>query len=419
MKQCVLAAVAAVCASAVQAAPQVSGVSMSQDSATRKVTIEYVLSDEDAVITVDIQTNAVPDAAEGWTSIGAENLNGFVGDVNCKLAPSTEKRTILWNPDTYWPNQKLPAKATRAVVTAWATNAPPDWLVCELTAPYAVRYYEHACQVPDGVTAKKYKRTHLLFRKIHAKGVEWTMGAGSSVAKEKPHKVTLTEDYYMGVYQLTKEQSGLTSIYPAGAVDGSTPLNNLRFTDMRGSTKGSQWPSFTDDGSLDFWKSHEVDSGSIIASFRNKCKMLVDLPTEAQWEYAARAGETRLTFGDGTDTVNNIKNYGRFAGDKGKADCEGYAGNFASVGSYLPNDFGLYDVIGNVTEECLDWYASFENIDTEKIHVDPVGSASGTSRLTKGGSYYYETGGSLAGRVAQEPGSTWAVIGFRLSIPLH
>lgn len=416
MKASLFAAVAAVCASAVQAAPQVSGVSMSQDSATRKVTIEYVLSDEDAVITVDIQTNAVPDAAEGWTSIGAENLCGFVGDVNRKVASGAGKRTILWNPDTYWPNQKLPAKATRAVVTAWALNAPPDWMVCDLQAPYPVSYYEYACQVPDGVTAKKYKRTHMLFKKIHAKGVEWTMGSGSSVATEKPHVVTLTEDYYMGVYQLTKAQVGSAAL---DAADGSTPHNNRTYVKLRGATKGTQWPTFKEDGTLDFEKSHEVDSDSTIYSLRAKCGVLFDLPTEAQWEYAARAGETRLVFGDGTDTANNLKNFGRFAGDQNKPDCEGYAGGLASVGSYQPNAFGLYDVLGNVTEACLDRYGSFADIDTGKTHVDPVGAASGTDRVYRGGSYYYATGGTLPGRSWQAQDGSWAVIGYRLSVPLH
>lgn len=402
-------------ASIAQALPEISSVTISQNHFTRKVTIEYLLRGEDAVVTVDIQTNALAGADSGWVSIGAENLIGFVGDVNRKVSHGENVRTIKWNPDTYWPGHTLPARTTRAIVTAWATNAPPDWLVCELTAPYDVTYYQHVCQVPDGVTSKKYKRTHMLFRKIPAKGVVWTMGAGGTTSADAPHKVALTEDYYIGVYQLTKAQTGATSI---DDVQGSTPYNDRTYHKLRGNVKGAQWPMFKADGSMDYVKSHEVDEGSIIYGLRNKCRLLFDLPTEAQWEYAARAGETRAVFGDGTITVGNLALFGRFRGDLNKTDCEGFSGALASVGSYRPNAFGLYDVLGNVYEGCLDWYESFENVDVDKVHCDPIGALTGTARVYRGGTYYYD-GGNLASRSWESPDGAWAAHGYRLAIPLY
>lgn len=415
MKTRFFTAVALTCMVA-HSSPFVSDVEMTQDHSTRKVTIRYNLSGEAAVVTVDIQTNALADASSGWVSIGAENLCGFVGDVNRKISPGEDTRKIYWNPDTYWPGHELPEKKVRAVVTAWRTNAPPDWLVCQMTEPYDVTYYQHACQVPDGVKAKKYKRTHMLFRKIPAKGVVWTMGAGSTKASERPHQVSLTEDYYMSVYELTLAQVGAAAF---DALEGSVPHNNRTYVKLRGAVKGAQWPTFKSDGTLDFWESHAVDDNSTIASLRKKCGLLFDLPTEAQWEYAARAGVTAATFGDGTDTEANISQFGRFSSDKNEPDCEGYSAGLASVGSYQPNSFGLYDVIGNVFEVCLDWYISFEDIDTGKVHIDPVGGMQGTARVHKGGCYYYDNGGLLSSRSSQSPDTTWNAIGFRLCVPMH
>jgi formylglycine-generating enzyme required for sulfatase activity len=92
------------------------------------------------------------------------------------------------------------------------------------------------------------------------------------------------------------------------------------------------------------------------------------LPTEAQWEYACRAGTTTL-FNTGSAISNNTANYGSGIGKTIK------------VGSYPPNAWGLYDMHGNVWEWCSDWYGDYSS----GTVTDPTGATKGSSRVIRGG----------------------------------
>jgi formylglycine-generating enzyme required for sulfatase activity len=121
-----------------------------------------------------------------------------------------------------------------------------------------------------------------------------------------------------------------------------------------------------------------------------------DLPTEAQWEYACRAGTTGA-LNDGTVNITNSNsdarldllgryqyNGGRINGTTDPAQGCTTANATAAVGTYAPNAWGLYDMHGNVWEWCLDWFAdaAMEGGD------DPDGADSGSNRVLRGGSWY-------------------------------
>ena len=99
------------------------------------------------------------------------------------------------------------------------------------------------------------------------------------------------------------------------------------------------------------------------------------LPTEAEWEYACRAG-TKTTFATGDRLTPRQANIGLSLDAKKKIRTQ-------TVGSYEPSPWGLYDMHGNVEEWCFDWYGPYEKDD----QVDPVGRSAGTVRVTRGGSY--------------------------------
>jgi formylglycine-generating enzyme required for sulfatase activity len=104
------------------------------------------------------------------------------------------------------------------------------------------------------------------------------------------------------------------------------------------------------------------------------------LPTEAEWEYACRAGTmTRFHFGDDESRL------GEYAWFDGNADSigEDYAHR---VGQKKPNPFGLYDMHGNVYEWCGDWFGPYASDPLR----DPRGPSSGSSRVLRGGSWYYD-----------------------------
>ena len=142
------------------------------------------------------------------------------------------------------------------------------------------------------------------------------------------------------------------------------------------------------------------------------------LPTEAQWEYACRAN-TSTALNNGTNLASveqdaNMDLVGRysynsdigFSGDQGV----GLDVATAKVGSCLPNEWGLYDMHGNVWERCLDWYGTYPGTVT-----DPTGSASGTGRVMRGGCWRINAGGCRsASRGSPNPKLRYFSLGFRL-----
>ena len=156
---------------------------------------------------------------------------------------------------------------------------------------------------------------------------------------------------------------------------------------IRGSSAGAGWPS-----------SSAVDASSFLGKLRARTGLDFDLPTEAQWEYACRAGTT-TTYSYGDSANGSYMWYSSNSSSKSH-----------EVGTKSPNPWGLYDMHGNVWERCLDWYASSLTGGT-----DPKGSSSGSDRVKRGGSWY--DGASLCASSFREysyPSFEGSNVGFRL-----
>ena len=390
MKRTILGTVAAFAAGmTLQAAvPEVSGVTMTQAN-DRLVTITYTLADAPAVITVDVQTNRTG-AATGnpadWVSIGGEAVWNAMGDVWRKVggglaAGQTVSGTITWHPDHSWPDHKIDGSNARAVVTAWALENTPDYMVVDLTVNNTVRYYPSVDFLPkkgfDQVGAAvtnnpDYKTTQLLMRKIMARGVEWTMGTteietGRS-ANETTHKVTLPNNYYIGVFEVTQKQWESVT---AGSSDSffwtegdMRPADKVCYNELRLVTTNTSAATAAQIAAYS-WPSNPAPT-SFLGFLRSRTGIDFDLPSEAQWEFAARAGHGSGYWGDGSQVMNinkdtNLDKLGRYDKNNpsGSATASAYLpddGGSAIVGSYAPNDWGLYDMHGNVFEWCLDLY---------------------------------------------------------------
>jgi len=132
------------------------------------------------------------------------------------------------------------------------------------------------------------------------------------------------------------------------------------------------------------------------------------LPTEAQWEYAARAGSTSaLANGDLVETLcgfdTNLNSMGWYCGN---AESKTHP-----VAQKQANSWGLFDMHGNVWEWCQDWYGSYPNYSV----TDPIGPSSGSNRVQRGGSWHVNARGARSAlRDSDSPDTRYSTIGFRL-----
>jgi formylglycine-generating enzyme required for sulfatase activity len=273
------------------------------------------------------------------------------------------------------------------------TVSGSDYLVVDLSGgpdagSYPVTFLSDA---PAGGWTDVYKTTKLVMRKIPSG--TFTMGSPAEEVgrefDEKPHTVTLTKWFYIGVFEVTQRQWELVmgnrlSYFSNSSHYASRPVERVGNIAIRGEFTLSLWPV-----------SSEVDAASFMGKLRAKTGMAAfDLPTEAQWEYACRAGNaTALNSGKNlTSTYQDAKmaKVGRYWHNGGSNYTENgsTSGGTAKVGSYLPNTWGLYDMHGNVFEWCLDWYRP----SYPRGASDPRGAVSGSYRVRRGGSWRIDAG---------------------------
>ena len=185
------------------------------------------------------------------------------------------------------------------------------------------------------------------------------------------YNVTLTTPYYIAVFELTQKQYSLVmGASPSEYKGDKRPVEKVSYDMIRGSHNGVQWPF-----------SSSVDASSFMGKLRARTGMSFDLPTEAQWEYACRAGTTSA-YNNGGSSEGDMKKVGRYTGNTS----DGKGGDYSKhtlVGSYMPNEIGLYDMHGNVWEWCLDWHGSA----LTNNMINPKGSSAGDARVLRGGSW--------------------------------
>ena len=201
--------------------------------------------------------------------------------------------------------------------------------------------------VPRGLTLDLGGGVEMEFVLIPAGS--FMMGGEKGADDEKPvHKVTITKPFYLGKYEVTLEQWAVMGNFPSTFKGPKKPLERM-------SWDGCQ---------------------SFLAKLNEKFRsggVKFGLPTEAQWEYACRAGTTtQWSFGD----------------DSAKLDDYAWSGKKANstthpVGQKKPNAWGLYDMHGNVWEWCADWYG--KDYYATSPAEDPVGPDSGSSHVLRGG----------------------------------
>ena len=233
-------------------------------------------------------------------------------------------------------------------------------LCCLLAVPFA-----QAATVGDDPSARP--------RMVPIPAGEFLMGSPEDEPDrdddERRHRVTLTRDFLIAATEVSQAlYQDVTGVNPSRRPGADHPVESvtwydcIRFCNLLSDRDGLE-PAYEIIGEQVIWD-------TTAEGYR--------LPTEAEWEYACRAGTTTAYgFGDDADRLHSYANYDDQS-DSTRTD--GHA-DTAPVGSYAPNGWGLYDMLGNVWEWCWDWWAPH----TPDDRVDPEGPAHGREKVEKGG----------------------------------
>ena len=317
-------------------------------------------------------------------------FNGWFTDpINGSVITSN---TVVYGDRTYYAHWSDSSAAITSLYCVIDLSAGAD------AASYPVTYMD----VPPagGFNQDQYKTTKLVLRRIEPGTVRMT-GETQSYGDVPMYTMTLTKPFYIGLFEVTQKQFELvTGSNPSMYAGDMRPVDNVSWNLIRGDSSVYNWP-----------RSSVVDPDTFMGKIQIKTGLNFDLPTEAQWEYACRA-DTTSKYNDGSDTSANWSSLGRYGGNK--TDGKGGFAEHTVVGMYQPNNWGVYDMHGNVFEWCLDWYAKLTRDAT-----DPTGPQSGDYRVFRGGgwssSYIYPS----STRAAIPPTGAGDTRGFRLSLTLN
>lgn len=237
---------------------------------------------------------------------------------------------------------------------------------------------------PAGAETLTLTAADVDFTLVRVEPGTFRMGANEGDAQafntEKPaHEVTLTQPYYIATTEVTQE------LY--AAVVGSNPSY------------------FSGEAGLPVETVSYTDAVAFCARLSELTGRTVTLPTEAQWEYAARGGHkapATPTLYAGGDDLDAVAWYVGNSGNKTHP-----------VASKAANALGLYDMTGNVWEWCLDWYGDY----TADAVSDPQGPSTGSYRVIRGGCWFhYARSGRLSYRDFSAPDDRLNFLGFRVVV---
>jgi len=249
---------------------------------------------------------------------------------------------------------------------------------------------------------------------VLVEGGTFTMGDtwGDGYYDEKPtHEVTLTYDFYIGKYETIFDQydafceaTGRIKPDDEGWGSGTRPVIWVSWWEA---IAYCNWLSVRCGLPVAYGLEGEANEGQLLDSSGNVTTDITEvvgyrLPTEAEWEYAARGGNKSNGHKySGSDNVDNVAWYKDNSGNKTQ-----------EVGKKAPNELGIYDMSGNVWEWCSDWWYWY----TETPKTNPYNSTACSARVGRGGGWGNDddAGVRVAGRGSGSPTVTYNFLGFRI-----
>ena len=284
---------------------------------------------------------------------------------------------------------------------------------------YKVAAYYNSGTSPQSNTVNATTMPLPSFEMVLIPSGTFTMGSPEDEpyrkSDETQHQVTINRNFYMGKFQVTQEQyQAVTGVNPSyfttangrepstGETDSKRPVEYVTWYDAiefcnRLSVGEGLTPVYTITRRFPT-SGYPITSATVTVNWDANGYRL---PTEAEWEYACRAGTTTAYYTG--DTISDNTSW--YSPNSGRTH---------EVGKKPANDYGLHDMHGNVWEWCWDWYGSYAS----GVQTDPRGAASGDFRVARGGSwFYYAPGLRSADRYYLDPSYRNSLIGFRVVRP--
>ena len=325
-------------------------------------------------------------------------LDSIEGEGACGIVFGSGVKRITWN-STVDKSSTVTSDAKFNVIALDVSGYDSQYLKLDL-ADYTM---SPSATGPANVGQNNAcKTTNIWFRRIN-QGTFWMGSASDEPGRAKggipedKHQVTITRPIYIGVLETTADQYARIMDISAG-LNSKVSKVQINMADLRGSTYGDTWPEKTD---------YRVDNGSFFGTLRQKTghSLIFDLPTEAEWELAARDK------GDGTYAANgdyncdgtyhgdyvwndgvafmyqqggtNVTDWSHLSALAWYADQTPPNGYPQEVGTKLPGMNGLYDIHGNAWDYCIDHLS--KNLGTKAV-TDPTGNRSKSANFcVKGG----------------------------------
>jgi len=228
---------------------------------------------------------------------------------------------------------------------------------------------------------------------------------------EPVHQVTLRYDFLLGKYEVTFDEydafcddTGRSEPKDEGWGRGQRPVINVSWWDA---IAYCNWVSEREGLPVAYRLMGETDEGQMLDANGNVTTDITQvvgcrLPTEAEWEYAARGGKHRSPYKySGSDNANEVAWYWDNSENKTQ-----------EVGQKIPNALNIYDMSGNVWEWCSDWWYEY----TETPEINPYNSTAGSYRVVRSGSWFNSaTSSRVAYRGGGSPSDAGYVLGFRIA----
>ncbi len=308
----------------------------------------------------------------------------------------------------------------------WSTDGLYHWKVAtcehsdEISEKSTHTFFDEVCTVCSLYTPEGF---------VLVSAGTFNMGSNSGQDNNKPvHEVTITKPFYMGKYEVTQAEyesvigtnpskyKGDENLPAAGEVQENRPVETVSWYDIlvycnKRSLAEDLTPCYSINGSVNPSDWGEIPTetdatwNSVVCDFSAEGYRV---PTEAEWEYAARAGDStvdKLTY-SGTSDLDKLGDYAWYGVTESVKTHE--------VGKKLPNAFGVYDMSGNAWEWCWNWFTGSYDTESEG-GSNPTGVELGTTRVVRGG--WAKNEGdycAVSYRNGNKPFNSASSIGFRV-----